>query len=219
MTKVIIPAVFACLCLPASALDWDLPVFTLKYELAHGIREDPEEELLLPSSLRNTVSLRIKEAADPAVFDLTLRYSLKDNFMAVGDYGYLEVEHEQTWRMSDPLRLGFLLGAKRVDFPELDENGWAKNYLSLKFGPTGSLDLAKGTKIDGSLRLRYDLADNPGKSFQAYVVSTGISSRLHGWQLAARYRGEFRLPFDQASEVSQLAYNTCSLTLQWDPAK
>ncbi len=210
---------FACLCLPAAALDWDLPVFTLRYELAHGIREDPEEELLLPSSLRNTVSLRIKEEADPAVFDLTLRYSLKDYFLAAGDYGLLEMEHEQTWRVSDPLRLGFLLGAKRVDFPEPDENGWVKNYLSLRFGPTAALTLAEGTKVDGSVSLRYDMADNPGRSFQAYVVSTGISSRLDGWQLAARYRGEFRLPFDQASTVDQLWYNTCSLSLQWDPGR
>ncbi|HVP18276.1 MAG TPA: hypothetical protein VMU36_04715, partial [Spirochaetia bacterium] len=136
-----------------------------------------------------------------------------------GDYGYLQLEHEQTWRVTDPLRLGFVLGAKRVDFPELDESGWTKDYVSVRIGPTAALALAEGTKVDGSVSLRYDFADNPGRSFQAYVVSTGISSRLDGWQLAARYRGEFRLPFDEASAVAQLAYNTCTLTLQWDPSK
>ena len=208
---------FACLCLPAGALDWELPVLTLKYELAHGIREDVEEELLLPSSLRNTVSMRLREAADPAVFDLTLRYSLKDYYMATGDYGYLEVEHEQAWRVNDALKVGFLLGAKKVDFPELDVEGWPKDYVSFKIGPTAAFALAEGTKIDGGLSIRYDLAENSARSFQSYVVSTGISSHLAGWQIGARYRGEFRLPFDQSSAVAQFAYNTCSLTLQWDP--
>jgi hypothetical protein len=219
MTKVIISAVFACLCLPAGALDWELPVFTLRYELAHGIREDPEEELVLPSSLRNTASLRIKEVADPAVFDLTLRFSQKDYFMTAGDYGLFELQHEQTWRMNDAFSLGFLLGAKKVDFPEPDSDGWVKDYLSFKVGPTATMKLGGGTRIDGSVAARYDLAENQARSFQAYVLSTGVTSRLEGWQLTARYRGEFRLPFDQASAVGQLLCNTCSLTLQWDPSK
>jgi len=210
---------FVSLCIPAGALDWELPIFTLRYELAHGIREDPEEEILLPSSLRNTVSFRIKEVADPAVFDLTLRYSLKDYFMTAGDYSYIELEHEQAWRVSDPLKLGFLLGVKRVDFPELNADGWVKDYVSFRAGPTAAVTLAEGTKVDGSVSARYDLAENGAKSFQSYVVSTGVSSRLEGWQLAARYRGEFRLPFDQASNVGQLAYNTCSFTLTWDPSR
>jgi len=211
----------ACLVFPsvaAGALDWTLPVFTLRYELAHGIREDPEEEALLPSSLRNTMSLRIKEDADPALFDLTLRYSVKDYFMTVGDYGYFEMEHEQAWRVSDPLKLGFVLGMKKVDFPEPGVDGWAKDYVSFKAGPTAAVTLG-GTRMDLSLCARYDLAENDDRSFQAYVVSSGVSSRLSGWLLSVRYRGEFRLPFDQASSVSQLAYNTCSFSLTWDPSK
>ena len=221
MKKGMIP-LLVCLVMPAvasGALDWALPVFTLKYELAHGIREDPEEETLLPSSLRNTVSFRVKEEADPAVFDLTLRYSLKDYFMTTGDYGYFEAEHEQAWRVSDPLKLGFVLGMKKVDFPEPDADGWAKSYISFKAGPTAALTFFEGTRMDLSLSARYDLAENDDRSFQAYVFSTGVSSRLSGWLLSVRYRGEFRLPFDQASSVSELAYNTCSLTLTWDPSK
>ncbi len=208
-----------CLCLPADALDWELPVFTLRYELAHGVREDPEEETLLPSSLRNTASLRIKEVADPAVFDLTVRYSLKNYFLATGDYSYLELEHEQSWRVSDALKLGFLVGAKKVDFPDPDAEGWVKDYLSFKVGPTASLEIAEGTKLDGTVSARYDMAENQARSFQAYVLSTGLTTRMDGWQVAARYRGEFRLPFDQASAVGRLGYNTCSLNLQWDPSK
>jgi hypothetical protein len=223
MKKGVIP-LLVCFCIPAAAaasqaLDWELPVFTLRYELAHGIREDPEEELLLPSSLRNTVSLRIKEEADPAVFNLTVRYSIKDYYMAAGDYGYFEVEHEQAWRVNDPLKLGFLLGMKKVDFPEVGADGWVKSYISFKAGPTAALTFAGGTRLDAGLSARYDLAENDNRSFQAYIVSTGVSSRLSGWLLAVRYRGEFRLPFDQASSVGQLAYNTCSFTITWDPSR
>jgi hypothetical protein len=221
MKKGIIP-LLACLFMPSvdsAALDWTPPVLTLKYELAHGIREDPEEETLLPSSLRNTVSLRVKEEADPAVFDLTVRYSLKDYFMATGDYAYFEADHEQAWRVSDPLKLGFMLGMKKVAFPEPDVEGWAKSYVSFKAGPTAALTFAGGTRLDASLSARFDLAENDDRSFQAYVVSTGVSSRLSGWLLSVRYRGEFRLPFDQASTVGQLAYNTCSFSLTWDPSK
>ncbi len=210
---------FATLCIPASALDWHLPIFTMRYELAHGIREDLEEDLLLPSSLRNTVSLHVKEVADPAVFDVTLRYSLKDYYLATGDYSYLELEHEQTWTVSDPLRLGFVLGVKKADFPEPGIHGWVKDYVSFRAGPTCAITVAEGTKVDGAVSARYDLAENGMKSFQSYAVSTGVSSRLDGWLLAARYRGEFRLPFDQASTVGQLAYNTCSVTVTWDPSK
>ena len=210
-------ALLACACLPAGALDWELPVLTMKYEMAHGTREDPEEELLMPSSLRNTVSLRIKEAADPAVFELTVRYSLKDYYMATGDYGYLEIEHEQVYKVSDLLKLGFTLGGKKVDFPEFDAEGLPRDYLSLKGGTSATVQLAKGTSLEGGLSMRYDLAENSGRAFQAYVVSTGLATRLDNWQVSARYRGEFRLPLDDASGVARFAYNTCSLTVQWDP--
>ena len=55
---IILPLLFACL--PGWSLDWDLPVVTLKYEAAEGASEDPDDETLEPSSLRNTVSMRVK---------------------------------------------------------------------------------------------------------------------------------------------------------------
>jgi len=73
-------------CLPAWSLDWKLPVFTLRYEAAGGESEDPDDETLQPSSLRNTVSLRVKEDVESASFGLTLRSSMKDYYLQAGDY-------------------------------------------------------------------------------------------------------------------------------------
>ncbi len=204
-------------CLPATALDWELPVWTMRYELAQGSREDPDEELMFPSSIRNTVSLRMKEVADPAVFNLTMRYSLKDYYLNAGDYSYLEIEHEQSWRLADSLKLGFTLGGKNVDFPEPGETGLQKSYLSLKGGSNVIVELLKGTNLEGGLSTRYDLARDPAREFQAYVASMALSTRLDDWHVSARYRGEFRLPLGEASAIARSAYNTCSLSLQWDP--
>lgn len=215
--KKVICAVLACTSLPAAALDWELPVVTMKYELAQGSREDPDEELMMPSSLRNTVSLRLREAAAPAVFELTLRCSLKDYYLATGDFSYLELEHEQTWRANDWLKVGFTLGGKKVAFPEFDEDGLPKSYLSLKAGTSASASIARGTSLEGGLAARYDVAENDSKTFQVYIASAALATRLDSWQLAARYRGEFRLPLGESSGAARLSYNTCSLTLQWDP--
>jgi len=113
----------ACACVPGWGLDWSLPVFTLRYEHAGGASEDEEEQVLLPSSTRDTVSLRIREDAGPAVFGLTLRGSAKDYLLQVGDYTYLEAEQDSAVRLSDALRLGATLGAKNIAYPEPDAHG------------------------------------------------------------------------------------------------
>jgi len=215
--KKVVCAILACVCLPVFALDWELPVMTLRYEVAQGSREDPDEELMMPSSLRNTVSLRIKEAADPAVFELTLRCSLKDYYLAAGDFSYLELEHEQTWRTNDWLKVGFTLGGKKVAFPEFDENGLPKSYWSLKAGTNAVASIVPGTNLEGGFAARCDLAENDGRTFQVYVASAALTTRLDSWMLSARYRGEFRLPLGESSATARLSYNTCSLTMQWDP--
>ena len=61
-------------------------------------------------------------------------------------------------------------------------------------GTSATVQLVKGTSLEGGLSARYDLAENPARAFQAYVVSTGLAHALDDWQLSARYRGEFRLP-------------------------
>lgn len=171
----------------------------------------------MPSSMRNTVSLRVKEVAHPAVFGLTMRYSLKDYYLTAGDYSYLEIEHEQSWRLADSLKLGFIVGGKNVDFPEPGEGGILKSYVSLKGGSNLVVELFEGTDLEGGLTARYDLARDAAREFQAYIASMALSTRLDDWQVTARYRGEFRLPLGPTSAITRSAYNTCSLNLQWDP--
>ncbi|HEY9594585.1 MAG TPA: hypothetical protein VHE79_08910, partial [Spirochaetia bacterium] len=50
--------------LPCWSESWDLPVTTLRYEVSEGQTEDPDDETLEPSSLRHTVTLRVKETGD-----------------------------------------------------------------------------------------------------------------------------------------------------------
>ena len=204
-------------CLPAWSLDWKLPVTSVRYEVATGAAEDTDDETLTPSSLRNTVTLRVKEDAEPASFGLTVKYSAKDYFLQAGDYSYIQVGHDGTVRVSDALKLGWDLGGKRSQFPQLDSHGLSRDYLSLGLGTTAALTVQKGSTIDVGATARADLADAPSKALQAYTVSAGFSSRLGEWLLSARYRGEFRLPLDARSEVESAAYNTGSLSLQWDP--
>ena len=210
-----IALLLACSCLPAWCLEWKLPVFTLKYEAAQGSSEDPDDEWLMPSSLRNTVSLRMKEEADPAVFGFTMKYSAKEYFQQAGDYTYFALDHDGSVRLSDILRLEYLLGGKRTAFP--GAAGLSKDYLSLKAGSSATLKLAKGTSIDAGLNARSDLADTAARALQVYALSAGFVSRLGEWQLLARYRGEFRLPLGAQSERGTDAYNTGSVSLQWDP--
>ena len=204
-------------CLPSWSLEWKLPVFTLKYEAAEGESEDPEDETLQPSSLRNTISLRVKEEVEEASFGLTLRGSVKDYYLQAGDYSYLDLEHDGTFHLGDAWKLGYTLGMKGMDFPELDLQGLSKDTLSLKAGTNAAFSVVKGTTLEAGLAGRYDLAENPLDSLQAYVLTAGFSTRLGEWLVGAHYRGAFRLPLGPSSGVGAGAYHIGSFSLQWDP--
>jgi hypothetical protein len=204
-------------CLPAWSLDWKLPVFTLRYEAAEGASEDPDDETLQPSSLRNTVSLRVKEDVESASFGLTLRGSMKDYYQQAGDYSYLALEQDGTFRLGEEWKLGYLLGLKGKSFPELDSQGLPKDTLSLKAGTSAAFSVVKGTTLEAGTSGRWELADNTQDSLQAYVVTAGFTSRIGEWLLGAHYRGEFRLPLGPSSGVGTSSCNTGSVSVQWDP--
>jgi hypothetical protein len=205
-------ALMALVCLPAWSLDWNLPIFTVRYEVAGGTFEDLDDDTVQPSSLRNTVSFRVKEEADPATFGLGCTMSAKDYYQQSGDYSYLKVEHDATVRVSDPWKLGYALSAKWMRYPELDSKGLSKNGLSLSAGGTAAVRIARGTSLEAGVGGRFALTENPADAVQTYTGTAGLSTRLGDWLLAARYRGEFRFPvagFD--------TYHTGSVSLQWDP--
>jgi len=204
-------------CLPAWSLDWNLPVFTARYEVAGGASDDPEDDTLDPSSLRNTMSLRMKEEAGPATLGLGVAWSAKDYYRQSGDYSYLKVDHDATFRVSDLWKLGYTLGVKRMEYPEPDSQGLSNDSLSLSAGATAAVRLAKGTTLDGALGGRFGLTDNPSDALQAWTASVGVSTRMGEWLVAARYRGQARLPLGAASDYGRNLYQVASVSVQWDP--
>jgi hypothetical protein len=204
-------------CLPAWSLDWNLPIFTVRYEVAGGASEDPEDDSLDPSSLRNTMSLRMKEEAGPATLGLGLTVSGKDYYQQSGDYSYIKLEHDASFRVSDPLKLGYTLGAKKIVYPEPDSQGLSNDSLSLNAGGTAAVRLAPGMTLEGGLGGRFALTDNPADALQAWTGSLALSTRLGDWLVAARYRGQARLPLGTASAAGLGVYHVASVSLQWDP--
>jgi hypothetical protein len=205
--------------LPAWSLDWTLPVLTVRYETSGGESEDPDDQTLLPSSTRNTMSLAMREDAGDASFGLTLRVSAKDYFLQLGDYEYLEALHNGDFQLGDPWKLGYSLGVKSMSFPEPDSDGLSKDTLSLKAGSTLAFRLMKGTTLEAGVGGRFDVAENPGDSLQAWVMTAGVSSRLGGWLLGAHYRGEYRMALGTASITAARSCNSGSISLQWDPGR
>ncbi len=204
-------------CLPAWSLDWNLPVFTVRYEVAGGAVEDPDDDSLEASSLRNTVSFRLKEESDLAALGLGLVLSGKDYYRQSGDYSYLKVEHDAVFRLSDPWKLGYALAAKWMRYPEPDSLGMSKDALWLSAGATTAVRLAPGTGLEAGVTGRFALTDDPADARQGYAASAALSTRVGEWLLGARYRGEVRLALGSASLASPDLYHTASLSLRWDP--
>ena len=190
---------------------------SVKYEAAGGQYEDPDEETLEPGSIRNTVTLRAREEADPAAFTLMLRTSLKDYFQERGDYSYLEAEHEGAFRLDDTWKLGYLLGVKSLGYAEPDAAGRSDDSLSFKAGGTAVITPVRGTSLEAGVFGRFTCAATPADAFQGYVLTAGLASRMGEWLLGIHYRGELRLPMGSSSSVTTRTWNTGSISLQWDP--
>jgi hypothetical protein len=202
---------------PVRSLDWSLPVFTVRYEVAGGASEDPDDDSLEASSLRNTVSVHLKEESDPATLGLGLSYSGKDYYQQSGDYSYFKVEHDAAFRLGDPWKLGYTLGVKWMTYPEPDSQGMSKDALWLSAGATTAVKLAPGTGVEAGVTSRFALTDDPADARQGYAASAALSTRIGDWLLGARYRGEIRLPLGSGSLASPDLYHTASLSLRWDP--
>jgi len=206
-------------CSAAAALDWKLPVFTLRHEISGGTIEnpDPDEDILIPSSLRNTASLHIKQAAHPLVFDLTVRYSAKEYLLQSGDYSYVTLDQNTKLSLFDFLDLGLAFGGKWAYSPEPDSDGLSKDYTAFKTRGEAEIDLFKGTTLDIGITAEYDLYSAEVKTRQLYTAGAGLTSRLGEWLISGRYRGVFRLPLGDSSAVGSSYLNEGSFSLQWDP--
>jgi hypothetical protein len=190
------------------ALDWKLPVVTLKGELAEGAAEsDAEVGDLEPSSERATVTLTIRESADPLDLAWVFRWSAKEWVAQAGDYAYLEAVQEARLDATDQLRLTAAAGVKRM------KEDWTA--FQAKLG--ADLEVVRGVSLELGLDGRWEVHDDPAESRQRWTGSAALATRLGGWQLEARWRGEFRLPLGDATGVEASALHTGSVSLRWDP--
>jgi hypothetical protein len=203
----------------AFAQDWKLPVFTVKYELTEGTIEDPDpdEDILIPASLRNTVTFQVREAAAPFGFGLAARYSAKDYLLQSGDYAYVSLDQDSTLKAADFLKLGLAFGGKWAHSPLPDASGLSKDYLALKTKADAEIEVFDGTALDFGISAEYDLYEAAEKARHLYTAGAGVTSRLGEWEVSGRYRGVFRLPLGAASTAQATMLNEGSFTFHWDP--
>jgi hypothetical protein len=210
-------ALIGIACLPAWSLDWKLPVVSVRFETDQGQNEDSDDDTLQPSSSRSTVSLRLKESADPVALGLTLTGALKDYLQDKGDWRWLKCEHDASLRLGDSVRIGYTVGSRWMDYADMDSGGLSKDLVALTAGGDVTVTPVKGTSLEAGLDGRFAIANNPTDSRQTCVATFGVSSRLGEWLLGARYRGEFRFPLGSESGIGATANNTAAFSVQWDP--
>jgi hypothetical protein len=195
------------------ALDWELPVLTLKGEVSGGALEsDIEEGDLEPSSRRLTVTLTIRESADPLDLAWVIRASAKDWLTQAGDYEYLDAVQEARFAFSRRLRLSGEAGLKRMAYPDTG-GGWTALHARIGADLAALRAMSLGIGLDG----RWEWHADPADSRQRWTVSAAVTSRFGQWQLDARWRGEFRFPLGGATAVSASSLNLGSVSVRWDP--
>jgi hypothetical protein len=198
------------------ALDWELPVVTLKGEASGGAAElDAEEGSLEASSRRATVTLTIRESADPLDLAWVVRWSAKDWLAQAGDYGYLDAAQEARFAVSKQLKLSGLAGVKRMEHPEGGTPSTDWTAIHARLG--ADIAVLRSSSLEMGIDGRWEIHDDSAESRQRWTGSAAFTTRFGGWQLDARWRGEFRLPLGGATGVEESTLHTGSVSLRWDP--
>ena len=216
-------AALILLCALASVVGaQSLPVFYLKYSGGVGQEEIEEDDAgLEPASLRNSVSLRIKEEISPAlVTDLTVFYSTKDYHVQAGDYSYFYLKPQVSYDLTDRVTLATELRSKWVFYPDqVDADGESKDYLSLTGGLETIYKPRTGTRITASVKSNFDLYENETRQEQSHAFGLRIQSRLDAVIVGANYRGTFYTPLGAANPDTDALSHEFGASLTWDTNK
>ncbi len=197
-----------------------LPVFYLRYTGGVGFEEPDYEDAaaLEPSSVRNSVSLRIKEELSrDLVGNLTLYYSTKEYKDGTADYSYFYLKPEMSVDLTDRVNLETELRSKWVSYEESASTTTPSDYLELTGGVATTYEPVRGTRITGLVRGGFDLYKDEAQSQQSWAAGLRVLSRLDGVTLGASYRGTLYTALGAASTESASLTNEFGVSLTWDP--
>ena len=159
------------------AAEPELPVVTLKYDGSTGTEEDEEEGVLIPSSLKNGFSLKVREEFSEQVkADLLMVYVIKDYFEGAGDYSYYYLKPALYLALRERWNLDLSFRSKWHNYAYPDSRDLPKDYLALTPALTLAFKPVKGTKISAALKGDYGLYQNETKTRQAHAMSLRLST-------------------------------------------
>ncbi len=199
-----------------SALDY--PEITTKYEIQQGSDEDEIEDYLLPSSMRNSISVRLKEHFSNKLWNaVLLKYSIKDYYNKTGDYSYFNLNNELSWKISSSFKMGVNFLSRWVYFADPDTNGQPKNYVTIGGKLLGLYKILPGLAFNTWMKANYNLYKDVEKSREEYTVSIGLKSKWNKLSWNTKYRGVLREPLGKLSAQDSSFLNYGSVTATWKP--
>lgn len=197
---------------------YEFPEVTVKYEILQGADEEEIEDYLLPSSLRNVASLRLKEIfTDELWYAVLVKYSDKDYYNTKGDYRYINLDNGISWKINSTLKVGLNFLTRYVYFDDLDTNKNSKNYINLGSKFSGVYKLLPGLSFDTWIKGNYNLYTNTAKSKQEYTFNFGVTSRQDNISWRLRYKGILRDALGSLSAQSRSFLNYGSMSATWKP--
>ncbi len=196
----------------------DLPGLSLRYDILQGSSEDEDNGELFPSSVRHSFLLGVREEFSRDLWNsLKIGYVIKDFLQEQGggDYNYIKISDNTSWRVTDVVKLGFGIVGKRIFFSQPDRYGFSKDYYLL------------GAKIETNYRVFSRLIFSSWfksntylnlceeKSKEEFTFNGGISSKLDDCSVSLRYRGTLRLPLGPSSVTDRNFLNYGSFSVKW----
>ncbi len=222
MDKGNVKKLILCVFIGMSFLVWgfslDIPDLSFRYDILQGSDEDEDSGELFPSSMRHSFVFGIKEKFDRSLWsNFRVGYVIKDFLQdqSGGDYNYVKISDNISWRVTDTLKLGFSFMGKRIFFSELDRYGFSKDYYLLGGKIGTDFKLFSNVVLNSWFRSNTYLNLYEKKSREELSLSGGITSKVDNFSLALRYRGTLRMPIGTNGETDRSFLNYGSFSLKW----